>query len=210
MRALLWSGLALLFFGLFLRVTWEMREDSSIDSWDRRLLVFISNSRTTSLNGPAVDFTALGSPTVLTLFTVIGVVVLLLNRDRRGSTYLALGSGVAGLSTYLLKHLFTRERPNIVPRLVEVSGFSYPSGHSIGASSFYLLLAFLSCRYFRTGRSRAVVFACAGILIVGVCFSRLYLGVHYPSDVLSGMLLGSAWVCLLTYVFFGRTGRPAL
>lgn len=203
-RSLLWLALALFLFGLFLKVSWELQEDASLDSLDQQILITIAQFRQTSFNGPAVDFTALGSATVLTLFSLIGVVVLLLNRDRRGSAYLAVGSTGAGLGSNVMKHIFVRERPSVVPRLIEVTGFSYPSGHSLGATSFYLLVMFLAWRYFRSWQARSAIFLCAVFVIIGVSFSRLYLGVHYPSDVLSGMLLGSAWACLLTFCFFGQ------
>jgi undecaprenyl-diphosphatase len=209
LRHLMWLGFALLFLGLFLKVTWELHEDSELDSIDRRILIFISTLRITAMNGSAVDVTALGSPTVIALITLIGMVVLWLARDRCGVVYLGLGSVGAGLATYVMKHLFTRERPSIVPKLVEVSGSSYPSGHSLAATSLYMLLMFLAWRYFISWSSRAVLLCCAFLIISGVCFSRLYLGVHYPSDVLSGMCLGAAWVCFLTSYFFGlRRSTP--
>ncbi len=206
-RRLGWVGSALLFLGLFLKVTWELHEDSALNSLDQRVLIFISKHRIPSLNGSAVDVTALGSATVITLLTIIGVILLSVNRDRRGSAYLAIGSIGAGVGTSLIKHLFTRPRPEVVPRLVEVDGFSYPSGHSLAATSFYLLLMFLAWRRYQAWQMRAATFFCATTLISGVCFSRLYLGVHYPSDVLSGLFLGTAWACLLTAYFY-RTPTP--
>src|SRR6185295_6533665 len=201
LRRLLWIGLAFLFLGIFIKVSWELHEDSGMDSLDRRILIFVSNLRTTALNGRAVDISALGSPTVVTVFTVIGVVLLWLNRDRWGCAYLTIGSAGAGVGTYVLKHFFRRERPSVIPQLVEVSGFSYPSGHSITATSFYLLLMFLAWRHYPSWQARVVLSACTALLIGGVCFSRLYLGVHYPSDVLSGICFGAAWVFLLTSCF---------
>ena len=203
MRRLLGMGFALLFLGLFIKLTWEFYEDSTIDVLDRRILIFVSTLRIASLNGPAVDLSALGSSTVITLFAVVGVLLLWLNRDRWGCAYLSIGSAGAGVCTYVLKHLFRRVRPSVVPQLVEVSGFSYPSGHSLAATSFYLLLMFLAWRHYTSWRSRVVLLACTAVVIGGVCISRLYLGVHYPSDLLSGMCFGAAWVFLLTSYFSG-------
>ncbi len=200
-RTMTWLGLAFLFVGLFIKITWELHEDNELGILDRQILIFISNLRISVLNGSAVDITALGSPSVLTLFTLIGVLLLGLNRDRQGSAYLAVGSIGSAIGTYVLKQIFTRPRPNVIPHLVEVSGFSYPSGHSLAATSFYLLLMFLAWRYYQAWNARIALLICTGFLICGVCFSRLYLGVHYPSDVLSGMFLGSAWVCFLTAFF---------
>ncbi|MDR3608392.1 MAG: phosphatase PAP2 family protein [Oligoflexia bacterium] len=207
-RRLLWTGLALLFLGLFLKLTDEVSEHGNLDTLDQRILIMIAHYRVAAFNGSAVDFTALGSPTVITLITVIGVLLLWLNHDRRGSTYLATGSIGAGIGTYTLKHLLTRERPSVVPRLVEVTGYSYPSGHSLSATSVYLLLMFLAWRYYRGWQARLALLLCASVVIGGVCLSRLYLGVHYPSDVLSGVFLGAAWTCLLT-AYFSRAESGA-
>ena len=208
LRGLLWTGGALLFLGLFVKVTWELREDSDLDSLDRTILAFISDHRVSALNGPAVDLTALGSVTVITLFTVIGAVLLWLGGDRRASAYLAIGSAGAGIATLAFKGIFTRERPALALRLVQSSGFSYPSGHSLAATSFYLLVMFLAWRRFPSWRARAVLAGCAATVIGGVCFSRLYLGVHYPSDVVSGAFVGAAWAFFLT-AWFSRPARAA-
>ena len=79
-----WLGFAFLFLGLFIKITWELFEDASLQSIDQNILHWLAQLRVNSLNGPAVDVTALGSATVLVLFSVIGVIVLLLNRDRGG------------------------------------------------------------------------------------------------------------------------------
>ncbi len=204
---LLWVGLTFLFLGLFSKISWELHEDETINSLDKQILVLISKFRISTFNGPAVDITALGSPTVITLFTIAGVALLWVSHDRRGSTYLGVGSIGSGLWTWVLKEFFFRARPTIIPRLIEVSGFSYPSGHSLTATSFYLLLMFLTWRYYKTSKARIVLIISTAIVILGICFSRIYLGVHYPSDVLSGFLIGAAWVCLLTYYFFEK-GKP--
>jgi len=197
-RSLPWLGVALLFLGIFLKLTWELHEDPVVDSLDRQLLTLISQLRSDRLNGPAVDITALGSPTVLTFLTLSISTLLLLLRDRVAAAYLIIGSAGAAIATSVFKLAFTRPRPTVVPHLIEVSGFSYPSGHSLGATSIYLLLMFLLWRRLESWRDRAISFVFTAWLIGSICFSRLYLGVHYPSDVLSGACLGAAWVCLLT------------
>jgi undecaprenyl-diphosphatase len=201
---LLWLGAASLLFGAFVKITWELHEDSEFPKFDRTVLLFIEKLRYARLNGAAVDITALGSPTVIFLLTVIGLILLLLNKERGAALYLAIGSAGAGLWTYALKHLISRQRQSIVPRLVEVSGFSYPSGHSLGSSSFYLILTFLACRHYKTLKERMILFTASSLLIGGIAFSRLYLGVHYPSDVLSGIFLGASWAFFLTGLFISR------
>jgi undecaprenyl-diphosphatase len=202
-------ALTLFFLGLFFEMTYELHDGGGIESLDRRILLAIAAHRTAALNGPAVDVTALGSSTVIALLATTGVLILgWLNGDRWGAAYLGLGSLGAGLGSAILKQLIARPRPTIIPRLVEVSESSYPSGHSFAATSFYLLLMFLAFRRYRSARARGVLAACAFVVIAGVCASRLYLGVHYPSDVLGGALLGAAWACFLT-AFLSRDGGGA-
>jgi undecaprenyl-diphosphatase len=201
LRHLVGAGIILLFLGLFARVTWQLYDDPGLEAFDRQVLIAISLLRTPAMNGPAVDITALGSGALIILFSIVGVIVLGLNREIRECIYLAVGSAGAGAGNFAFKALFSRDRPSVVERLVEVDGYSYPSGHSLAATSFYLLLMFIAWRHYPSWWARGVLLVCASVVILAVSFSRLYLGVHYPSDVLSGMCLGIAWVCLLTAYF---------
>jgi undecaprenyl-diphosphatase len=100
-----------------------------------------------------------------------------------------------GLST-LMKVLFARERPDIVPHLSIATSPSFPSGHSMLAAVIYLTLGALLARFARRRRLRAYVLAVALLLTVLVGSSRVYLGVHYPSDVLGGWMAGLGWALL--------------
>lgn len=206
-RLLFWLGGAFLFLGLFAKLTKDIFEHDDVEKIDRAVLLLMEKLRVTAFNGAAVDLTALGSPTVIFIVTIIGLLFLLLNKDRWGAIYLATGAAGAGIWTSLLKRLITRERPSVIPRLVEVSGFSYPSGHSLAASSVYLLLTFLACRRYHTLNARILLLGCAAMLIGAVCLSRLYLGVHYPSDVASGAFLGAAWTFFITGLFSRNSKR---
>jgi undecaprenyl-diphosphatase len=89
----------------------------------------------------------------------------------------------------------------VIPQLVHASGFSYPSGHSITSSAIYLTMAILACRHFQSMSSRIVLLALAGLMIALISFSRIYLGVHYPSDTMSGALMGLAWALFMAALF---------
>jgi undecaprenyl-diphosphatase len=205
-RHLLWAGGALLFLGVFIRFSWSLRVDPQLDAMDRDVIVAIAKARSSAMNGPAVDITALGSAAIISLFSVLGVALLWLKKDFHAAAYLAVGSIGAGAGQAVMKQVFTRDRPTVVERLVSVDGYSYPSGHSLAATSFYLLLVFITWRHYPSKVDRAVILFGGAMIIGAVAFSRVYLGVHYPSDVLSGMFLGTAWVCLLT-AFFSRAQR---
>jgi undecaprenyl-diphosphatase len=107
----------------------------------------------------------------------------------------------AGILTTTIKNYIDWPRPEVVTQLIQVSGLSYPSGHSLAAASLYLTVAILACRHLqRTGHQIAILAMTVEIiLLVGI--SRICLGVHYPSDVASGISLGAAWELLLAGCF---------
>src|SRR6266540_3920569 len=144
-----------------------------------------------------VDLSALGSPTLVTLLSAIALVIFLLTGDRFGALQVVVTSVGAGFWTLLTKSILERARPEVVPPLVAVSGSSYPSGHALVAASMYLMLAILACRHFSSVGAWMTLLTLATTVIGLVGLSRLYLGVHYPSDVASGIALGAAWAFLL-------------
>jgi undecaprenyl-diphosphatase len=139
------------------------------------------------------DLTALGGVTVLTLITVSVLVLFLLHRQRASALFLAVAVlGGQGLS-HLAKSGFSRPRPDLVPHAVDVATASFPSGHSMMAAVTYLTLAVMLARGERHIRVRAFYIGVAALLSLLVGISRVYLGVHWPSDVLAGWTLGAAW-----------------
>ena len=109
----------------------------------------------------------------------------------------------------LLKLIFHRSRPDILGRMVSVSGYSFPSGHAMISMCLYGILLYL----FAYGRSRGVQIASligAALLLLGIGLSRIYLGVHYPSDVLGGYMAGFIWVIanIVAYHFYRHRTQP--
>lgn len=140
-----------------------------------------------------LSLTALGDVAVLGLITLVVLGYLLLHRLKGLALVVALAIGGGTLVSTLLKHSFARERPSVVPHLVEVSTLSFPSGHSLQSAVTYLTLGALLTQMIRDRRSRIYVIAIAGLLTALVGLSRIYLGVHYPTDVLAGWCTGLAW-----------------
>ncbi len=195
-----WLGTASLALGLFIKITSELLEHEA-SGVDRTILIGFAKARTPWLTVMAVDLTALGSVTLVVLISTLALCVLLLFKDRMGALQLVAASVGAGILTSTIKNYIERPRPEVVTQLIQVSGLSYPSGHSLAAASLYLTVAILVCRHLqRTGHQIAILAMTVGIILL-VGTSRIYLGVHYPSDVASGISLGAAWALLLAWCF---------
>jgi undecaprenyl-diphosphatase len=143
-----------------------------------------------------VDVTALGSVTVLTLITILAVSYLLAIRKHTTAVFVALAVASSAVLSSALKSEFHRMRPDVVPHLVEVSSASFPSGHAMNSALVYLTLATLLARSQKEARVRIFLIAVAIVLTLLVGISRVYLGVHWPSDVVAGWSLGALWAAL--------------
>jgi undecaprenyl-diphosphatase len=155
------------------------------------------------------DLTALGGIAVLTLLS-LAVAAFLLLRGLRGAAAL-LAASVAGgmLVSQALKSLFERPRPDLVPHAAEVFTASFPSGHAMMSAVVYLTLGVLLARVETMFRVKAFVLGMAVLLAVLVGVTRVYLGVHWPSDVLAGWTVGAAWAlfCWLLARWLQRRGQ---
>lgn len=146
-------------------------------------------------------FTFIGSApfvTILSLFLLIFLYKVLHHRQEL-ILFIAAVAGSALLNG-LLKHLFHRMRPEL-HRLINVGGYSFPSGHAMSAFTVYVIVSFLLWRHIRRGwgRSLLVVFSIMMILSIGV--SRIYLGVHYPSDIIGGYFASGFWLATAIWFF---------
>jgi undecaprenyl-diphosphatase len=141
----------------------------------------------------AKDVTALGSGTNLTIATGILVGFLCLNRRFRATGFLLSSVGSGLLLCQSLKGFFARRRPTVVPHLVHFDPASFPSGHSMGAALVYLTSGSIVSRQVTGPLAKTYFLSMAVVLAVIVGVSRVYLGVHYPSDVLAGWAAGSLW-----------------
>lgn len=154
------------------------------------------------------DLTALGGFAVLSLVT-LGVVGCLLLARKYHAMWLVLGATLGGMVLAVwLKELFDRPRPDLVPHLSHVSTASFPSGHSMLSAVVYLTLGALLARLTERRRLKVYVLSFALLLTFLVGMSRVYLGVHYPTDVLAGWAAGLTWAifCWLAARHLQRRG----
>jgi undecaprenyl-diphosphatase len=139
------------------------------------------------------DVTALGGRGVLGLVVIAVTGVLALNGHSRRALAIFVYVCAGSLIVEIAKLFFARSRPDVVPHAVDVASLSFPSGHAMQASVVYLTLAALFAKTQSNRRVKAYVFGLAAIVVLMVGASRVYLGVHWPSDVLAGWALGTAW-----------------
>jgi len=201
----LWMGSSALALLVFIRITRELVE-GDVTAMDNAILRTVARTRAAWLTTTAVDVTALGSITLVVLFSVFTLVVLLVLRDRMGAMQLLAASAGAAVLTIVTKDIFERVRPAEAQQLIVVSGFSYPSGHSVSTSALYLTIAIIALRHVEHRGARTAIFVAVSAVLIMIGASRVYLGVHYATDVLSGISLGAAWALLLAG-FFGLVGR---
>lgn len=206
-RLSLWLGGAALAFLTFVRITRELIE-GDVSAMDSAILLAVAQKRTPWLTIAAVDVTALGSITLVVLFSVFTLLVLLVLRDRLGALQLLAASAGAGILTLVTKNIIERIRPEEAQQLIVVSGFSYPSGHSVSTSALYLTIAIIAGRHIENSGARAAIFLAVSAVLIMVGASRMYLGVHYATDVVSGISLGAAWALVLAgfFTLFGHRG----
>lgn len=184
---------------LFIRISREMLEGETLQ-FDKSILLSLRHQSNLAVPiGPhwllpaAQDFSALGSVTLVTLLTVVAVGYFIVACRLRAAVYLSVSMIGATIMMAVLKVMFARPRPEIVPHLTLVADASFPSGHSMIAAVFYLTLSAMIART-AVRKTVAAYFLVVSITIsVVVGLTRVFLGVHYPTDVLAGWCVGVAW-----------------
>jgi undecaprenyl-diphosphatase len=185
----------------FVGLASEVREGET-QGFDRRILLAMRHpGDLTPIGPPAVqeaarDVTALGGVVVLGLITAITAGFLVLD-DKKHMAAFACAAVIGGMiASTLLKDIFQRPRPELVPHIAYASNSSFPSGHSMMSAVTYLTLGALLARSQQRKRLKAYFLLLAALLSLLVGVSRVYLGVHWPTDVLAGWTAGAVWALL--------------
>jgi membrane-associated phospholipid phosphatase len=140
--------------------------------------------------------TVLGSPPFVVLVMFIAIAVLMLRSERYGAMQMALCVGGGMLINTGLKNIFDRARPHFEPALTEAYGYSFPSGHVAAATLLYGAVMVLAWHRLPAGVTRNVVVVALFLLVQLVSLSRMYLGVHYLTDVLAAQFLSALWITI--------------
>jgi undecaprenyl-diphosphatase len=193
----------------------EVKEGET-SGFDRQILLAMRRPGDLAPVGPPAfqeavrDVSALGGVTLLGLVTAIAVGFLVLD-GKSHMAWFAAGSVAGGLVvSALLKEFFQRPRPEIVPHVAYAANSSFPSGHSMMSAVTYLTLGALLARSQERRRLKAYFLLLAAVLTFLVGLSRVYLGVHWPTDVLAGWMAGAVWAMLCWVAARRLQGRKTL
>lgn len=188
-KTVAWIGLGVLLpLVLVANVTEEVFRDGGF-VWDQAILDFYRENRTPALTAFAQALGVIGGVTVLPIITLALALALAWKRLPGKAWYLALSVAGGTLLNVLAKIAFQRPRPDGLGAVLVEPGFSFPSGHTMANSAFAVALILI----FWPTRARWAVLGLAGAWMLLIAASRNYLGVHYPTDVLVGMLASTAW-----------------
>ncbi len=168
--------------------------------FDRAVLLWIGANSPGWLDGPMRFFTALGYYRVVLPLLVLATLGFYIANWRLSAVVLLVSTAGGAVLTMVLKAVFRRARPELFDSGYTASFYSFPSGHATVAVGFYGALALMLAYHLRGGlRWAVVVLGAAVVLLIG--FSRLYLGVHYPTDVLAGFLAAPLWLVSVGTVY---------
>ncbi len=202
-----WQSVLLCLAGFIALAVWM--KSGQVAPFDQSVAGWLQSDKSAALERLAQWISALAAPKLLLEISMALAALALLARERfkRAVPGLLLFAGVnllAGVSNLLLKHWFARPRP-----IATLSSYSFPSGHSMLGFTFCMTAAYLAWRNCesRTGRNAALALGIFATLLIGL--SRIYLNMHYPSDVLAGFLASGAIVGAAVMVFEQATAQPS-
>ncbi|HMA24958.1 MAG TPA: phosphatase PAP2 family protein, partial [Gemmatimonadaceae bacterium] len=194
-------------FGIFLLsgaavaivLTWAFSEVAervragSTQGVDDAVMRWMAAHQSPGVQSAMLEITALGTSAVVAMIVFIAGLFLWLNHHKHSAILLIAATLGGMVLDGLLKIGFNRPRPQIFQWGTQVVSSSFPSGHAMASTIVYGTVAYLAARLQQNAASRFLTMGLAALIIVLICSSRLYLGVHYPSDVLAGVIIGLAW-----------------
>ncbi|OHA58584.1 MAG: hypothetical protein A2571_02330 [Candidatus Vogelbacteria bacterium RIFOXYD1_FULL_44_32] len=169
---------------------------------DTSLTNIIINLRSSWLTDFFLGATYLGNPWPLAVILVVTVLLFWQGGKKRAGIAIFLGTSLAVSLQYLLKVLIVRARPDSLGSLIEVTGYSFPSGHAAVTTTFFLLAGFCLSTLKPLKKYRGYIYGCAFFLAITISLSRVYLGAHWPSDIFAGFIIGLAVWQFIIWLFY--------
>lgn len=168
----------------------------NIENFDNTIYNFISNFISPQLSSVVKIITTLGSVYVI---IPVYIILVILFWKKKEAIWITINLFVIFIGNQILKYIVARPRPTVY-RIVEELGYSFPSGHSMVSTAFYGLLIYLIYRKVEKKSIKWTACITLGLIIVLIGLSRIYLGVHYASDVIAGFCISLAYLCLFTHI----------
>lgn len=180
---------------VFLKIAGEILDRQPIGI-DTALLLWIHSTATPALDSIFLSITTSGNVEYILPITALLIVYLLYKKQRLHALIVTFGVGGAAAANFVLKLLFHRDRPVFWHSLITETGFSFPSGHAMLSSA--LILCVIALLWNTNWRIVSIII---GVIIVGLIgYSRLYMGVHYPTDVIAGWSVSAVWIVVVLAV----------
>ncbi|MBC7788528.1 MAG: phosphatase PAP2 family protein [Anaerolineae bacterium] len=200
---------------LFVALAGRVRSGTT-QAFDEGVLSWMAAHRIWWLERSLLEITALGTGLVVMAIVTVAALFLYLTEHRYSSFLLLVATGGGIILNNILKLSYDRPRPQVFEWVTSVASSSFPSGHAMSAAIVYSTVAYLAARLQKRRWARITTMLISFLIIILICVSRLYLGVHYPSDVIAGVVIGLAWAafCMAgleaVQVFAKRFRAPAL
>ncbi|MGI6093647.1 MAG: phosphatase PAP2 family protein [Veillonellaceae bacterium] len=183
----------IIMLGLFCKIAWNTLIEQAMAEFDQSIILLVRSFTSSYMDFFMVNVTNLGSASFYALLAFVMLIILLRRKRKYEAVTLVLCVAGGAFLNEVLKQLFQRSRPDTLP-LIDIGGYSFPSGHAMVSVCCYGLLAFLTIRSLASWRSKVIVFIITSIVVTVVGISRIYVGVHYPTDVLAGFAVGTTWL----------------
>ena len=188
------SGAAIAVAGTwaFAKIAGHVRSGAT-QTFDDAVMHWIGDHQNPTVQQIMLELTALGTGTVVAMIVFISGMFLWLNKHKHSAILLMVATFGGLVLNNLLKLGFDRPRPQIFPWATYAVSSSFPSGHAMSSVIVYGTVAYLAARLQARAASRVLTLTFAALIILSICVSRLYLGVHFPSDIAAGLVIGLAW-----------------
>ncbi len=178
--------------------------ESRLGKWiDNEVYEFIYSSESFITTSIMLGATKVGEVWAMLCISLLLVAYLMLKRHKIEALFFALTMALSGILNPALKNIFDRERPTLL-RLIDITGFSFPSGHAMGSTAYFGSGIYLSNRLnqlsnrLNQGNSKGILIGLCAAMILLISISRVYLGVHYPTDIIAGIIGGVFCIILST------------
>ncbi len=180
-------------------------------AFDEAVLRWAAAHHTVALDSIMLEITSLGTGSAVMMIVGVAALFLALTRHRYSAALLFAATAGGGILNIVLKQFFGRPRPHVFEWGIQALSSSFPSGHAMSATIVYTTVAYLAARLQKRVWERALTMLLAALIILAISASRVYLGVHYPSDVMAGMIIGIGWsaFCMATLEAIQRVAQRA-